>query len=469
MADGGDRGEELTTALLLTRINLEKKRNILVKAITLPGSPHSPGRGGLTGLCLFKDKIAVANATQVMIVDPSSGQIERIIEHRLFGGIHTVLYTNGVLYVTATSANAILGFDDSGTEVYRWYAGDSSISELVPESHKKKFQNKIDFRQGAHKDQGLHINHIFEGPGGDLILSLGAVHKYYNLSKDKVLFDVPGVQWAYGAPTHDGIWVDEHYYYSRTSTGHFIRSNAKGRTLQAVSATNPVKDSEIKVLSRVGFLRGACHMEGKRFVVGQCQRLLQVIDFADKAAATVADSYPMRENNGKGNSIFGIINIQKEHQTRHGPWPELEVIKKRTEFMAKFLRQEAVVCDLGAGAQGLKKHIPGKTYIPVDCFEGPGTVVKNLDYEYNLPNAEIYVLSGLLEHLLDPYELIEYLCEHKSGRKILLSYGVTRKRSPNWKNDMGNKEVFIKWAQTTFTKIEAMQMFGDHIVVKAIL
>lgn len=468
LSDGGERGEEITTALLFTRIDLERKENIFVKKMDLPGSPHTIGRGALTGLCKFGSNIAVANASEIRIIDPSTSEIKRKIDHHLFGGLHSLADIGGTLYVTCTAANCILGFDTNGKEVSRWYAGNEpSLCDFVPDSHKKKYKGNIDFRDDSALDVGLHINHVFMGPEGDIILSLGAIHKYYNFTKRKLLFDVPNVHWKNGACTHDGVWANNHWYYSRTSTGEFIKANVSGKTISAIDVSNPTP-SKIKVLERVGFLRGACHVADETFIVGQYERLLQIVDFSCGQRYRVMDLPPL-DRKMSGISIFGIINLQEKYITQEKRWPELEVINKRAEFISKFITDEKTVCDLGSGSQILRKHLKDREYIPVDCIKGSNVIRRDLNYEYNLPTADIYIASGLLEHLFNPYELVDYLRKTHSGKRFLFSYGVTRRRSQDWKNDMGDKSIFTEWAERTFSRIEIAQMFGDHIVMKVIL
>lgn len=69
----------------------------------------------------------------------------------------------------------------------------------------------------------------------------------------------------------------------------------------------------------------------------------------------------------------------------------------RALLVASLIRPGDRVCDLGAGAQTLRRHLPlGVKYIPVDWVDTPGTHVTNLNLpDYTLPPDDFNVITAL--------------------------------------------------------------------------
>uniref|UniRef100_A0A6C0IWH0 Methyltransferase domain-containing protein n=1 Tax=viral metagenome TaxID=1070528 RepID=A0A6C0IWH0_9ZZZZ len=85
------------------------------------------------------------------------------------------------------------------------------------------------------------------------------------------------------------------------------------------------------------------------------------------------------------------------------------------DFLKKFLKQNNIksVCDLGCGDWQTLKHInwDGIRYLGIDCVED--VISKNIKYyqksnikfinknilEFNIPQAEVYILKDILQHL----------------------------------------------------------------------
>ncbi|MFN3744841.1 MAG: hypothetical protein ACK4TL_09060, partial [Hyphomicrobiaceae bacterium] len=78
----------------------------------------------------------------------------------------------------------------------------------------------------------------------------------------------------------------------------------------------------------------------------------------------------------------------------------------RSELIAHLIRPHDAVCDLGSGAQTLRRYLPTSVrYIPVDCVkEHPDTWVTDFNTAFSLPDQPFNVITciGLLAHLEDP-------------------------------------------------------------------
>lgn len=82
---------------------------------------------------------------------------------------------------------------------------------------------------------------------------------------------------------------------------------------------------------------------------------------------------------------------------------------ERATIIGSYLSECHSVLDIGAGTQSLKGHISGK-YIPVDCVSlSPETILLDLDSDWDssiLPKSDGVAMSGVLEHVKDPLEVI---------------------------------------------------------------
>jgi hypothetical protein len=97
----------------------------------------------------------------------------------------------------------------------------------------------------------------------------------------------------------------------------------------------------------------------------------------------------------------------------------------RSELVAHFIRPGDIVCDLGAGAQTLRRFLPASVeYIPVDCVdEYPGTWIADFNGEFTLPDRPFNVITciGLLAHLADPGAFLERLAMMQTGKFIIFT------------------------------------------------
>jgi hypothetical protein len=97
----------------------------------------------------------------------------------------------------------------------------------------------------------------------------------------------------------------------------------------------------------------------------------------------------------------------------------------RSEIAAHFIRPSDQVCDLGAGAQTLRRFLPDTvTYYPVDrCQHHEDTWITDFNGDFELPKVpfDALVCMGVLPHLADPARFLRRLGEMHPGAFIVLS------------------------------------------------
>ncbi len=99
----------------------------------------------------------------------------------------------------------------------------------------------------------------------------------------------------------------------------------------------------------------------------------------------------------------------------------------RARLAAAFLRPGDIVCDLGAGSQPLKNHLPeGAKYIPVDCVDTlPGTYVADFNSpDFTLPAEHFSVLTalGVVNWLNSAEMFLERLANIAEGKFFIFTY-----------------------------------------------
>ena len=104
-----------------------------------------------------------------------------------------------------------------------------------------------------------------------------------------------------------------------------------------------------------------------------------------------------------------------------------ECWRDRAQLAAAFLRSGDTVCDLGAGAQPLRRFIPeGSKYIPVDCVDTlPGTHLADFDApDFTLPAQDFNVLTalGVLNWLKDEEAFLARLSALAEGKFFIFTY-----------------------------------------------
>ena len=103
----------------------------------------------------------------------------------------------------------------------------------------------------------------------------------------------------------------------------------------------------------------------------------------------------------------------------------------RSELIAHLIRPTDFVCDLGAGAQTLKRFLPASVgYIPVDCVdEQPGTWLADLNGEFTLPNQPFNVITciGVVGHLTNEEAFFKRLVLLSAGTFFIFTTSGNRK------------------------------------------
>ena len=101
--------------------------------------------------------------------------------------------------------------------------------------------------------------------------------------------------------------------------------------------------------------------------------------------------------------------------------------RDRAQLAAAFLRPGDIVCDLGAGAQPLRRFLPeGAQYIPVDCVDTlPGTHLADFNLpDFTLPSQDFTVITalGVVNWLKDEEAFLDRLCRLAEGKFIIFTY-----------------------------------------------
>lgn len=126
---------------------------------------------------------------------------------------------------------------------------------------------------------------------------------------------------------------------------------------------------------------------------------------------------------------------------------------ERNQLLAKHVPAGAVVLEFGAGLRDLEKLLPpGCRYTPSDLVDrGPGTIVCDLNARplAVFPPQDVVVLSGVLEYLHAPGEVLAWLAE--TAPLLLLSYAawdgsaeaLMRRRGNGFVNDLNDAEFDV--------------------------
>lgn len=127
----------------------------------------------------------------------------------------------------------------------------------------------------------------------------------------------------------------------------------------------------------------------------------------------------------------------------------------RSELVAHLIRPDDVVCDLGAGAQPLRRFLPSSVgYIPVDCVKVyPDTHVADFNADFTLPDEPFNVITclGLVAHLDDLSHFFGTLIRDHAGKFIIFDVDA-RKRAA----EAGQPRRFR-------TYDEMVQYFSGHV------
>jgi hypothetical protein len=150
----------------------------------------------------------------------------------------------------------------------------------------------------------------------------------------------------------------------------------------------------------------------------------------------------------------------------------------RSELASLFIRSGDTVCDVGSGAQGLRRFLPENVgYIPVDRNDAaPGTFLCDLNKEkYELPpyDFNVIVALGLLDHLDDIEKFMTRLVELCAGKFIIFTYDfwkiktgdVSQPIKPSFKELEEGTSFFSKYIRnlTTIAVLRRRAMFTGNL------
>lgn len=283
------RGEETSGSLLLGTVDVEAQTFQFVKSVDVPESPHRPGRNSVRGAAPFGGGFAVCNTSQLFAFDRDLTRITGMYSEKRFGDIHSIAARDGILYVTATASDSIIGVDRELNKVFEWWAG--SEAELAPHMNKHPMQAVMwdhDFRVRGPYWNRFHINHVLFDTTGDLIVNLPNLDTAQDASK---LWNVTRHRFhMLGGSTlnpmigkiHDGTILGNYHYLAHTQKGAFLKlSKETGELLQSVDCSLPLGETTGNpVAIEHGWLRGAVHLYDEVFLVGQSKLTMYLVDMA---------------------------------------------------------------------------------------------------------------------------------------------------------------------------------------------
>jgi len=286
------QGEEVSGSLLLGTVDTEALSFSLIKQVEVPQSPHRRGRNSVRGVARFADGFAVCNTTQLFLFDRKLERITGSYSEKRFGDIHSLAVRDGILYVTATASDSIIGLDRDLNRVFEWWAGsEPELARYMTEHPRQATLGDHDFRnKGGGVWNRFHINHVcFDGdgaPGGDMIVNLPniamgeGVTKLWNVTRKRFHLSGSCRLNPIDGRIHDGIILDGYHYLGRTEDARFVKLCKKsGRLEQSVDCRVPLGETTGNPIAiRHGWLRGAAHLDDERFLVGQSKLTLFLVD-----------------------------------------------------------------------------------------------------------------------------------------------------------------------------------------------
>jgi hypothetical protein len=153
-----------------------------VRRIALPESPHRAddpnprgGTRGARGVGAFGNRLVVASADRLFVLDPS-WQIVDEITHRWMGGLHGLLAERDAIWVTSTAADLVLKLDWNGELLDAWsWREDADLVNTLGVRSAPAFDESRDYRipsAGIAANDVGHLNALTRSDGG-LVVTFG--------------------------------------------------------------------------------------------------------------------------------------------------------------------------------------------------------------------------------------------------------------------------------------------------------
>lgn len=134
---------------------------------------------------------------------------------------------------------------------------------------------------------------------------------------------------------------------------------------------------------------------------------------------------------------------------------------KRILEMAKYIKDNESVIDLGCGKMWLKTYGNIKNYTPVDYKNrGKGTIICDFNLnEFPEIKADIAFVSGTLEYIVDPKWFINSISQ--VCNKCIISYCILEenndmkvRKQNNWMNHLNRNELIELFSNQNFELME---------------
>ncbi len=300
----GGHGEEVSGSLVAGEVDLEAGTLRVERQVDLPESPHLPGRRSVRGIAPFADGVAATNTSQLFLLDRELTRILDCHSERRFGDIHSLAARDGELFVTATAADCIVGFDRGLTRTFEWWAGSEPVLEpYLRDWQRGRIAADHDFRHDANPGSRFHMNHVCFNETGEMLVNLPGMayregkSRVFNVTRGEFLFGGRPIPGAIRGRIHDGIALGAGFYLCRTATGDFVKlDQATGEVVAAVDCSVPLPETTGDPLAlEHGWLRGAAHLFDEVFLVGQARMNVFAVDMASGTR-----SGPLRVHGARG-------------------------------------------------------------------------------------------------------------------------------------------------------------------------
>lgn len=312
----GGHGEEVSGSLLLGELDVERRVFRVGRQADLPESPHLAGRRSVRGIAPFAGGVAACNTSQVFLLSPDLAEIRAVCSDPRFGDLHSLAVSDGRLYVAATASDSVLAFDAGFNRVWDWWAGDEpDLDAWMRDWQRDRFRAGHDFRCDRNPGSRFHLNHVCFDEDGDLLVNLpgmevgGADARVWNVTRRRFEFGGRPVPGTVSGGIHDGIVTGGAHYLCRTGTGDFLKlDRSTGAELARVDCSVPLGATTGSPTAVAhGWLRGAVHLGGELFLVGQAKLTLFLVDMAAQERSPVRIEGATGDFEHPGLGVYSIV------------------------------------------------------------------------------------------------------------------------------------------------------------------